>query len=162
MKKVKGKSDINEETESLEENHSYEDKKDPAKSKKVTESSPEIDPKLKSAKRKGKGGVVQDDSEDSAVGRGKRPKLDESLVDSADNDSVITGSDYSEVSKSSRRSRLRGLENSNDWSETESITSASADLESSTVGYRSKSRRSKEDTVSKASKRKIKENLTFS
>lgn len=84
--------------------------------------------------------------------KGKRLKLDENLADSADNDSVVTGSDVSEVSKSSRRSRSRGLENTADFSETES-TLVKAETEAQS---RPSKRNKKGKSSSRSSKRKVK------
>lgn len=169
-KKTKGRADENEDEEIEssvgKEGHSnLISVRDKSKTKRDVESSPETEVKLfsKFGKRKTKGGSAMDDSlEDisansTSAKRGKRPKLDESLVDSADNDSITTGSDFSEFSRSSRRSKLRGADNSADLSETESTTT-SIDVESLSGCSKVKTKAGKEEEKDKRknSKRKAK------
>lgn len=144
-KKAKGKSDEVERTEDLDE--TSEEKSPKNISKKFLEL-PESD--SKSGKRKPKGVSVLDESAEdaTATNRGKRPRLDDGAADSADNDSVITESDSSEIAKGNRRSRSRA-ENLTDLSETES-TSASVDMAGAATMSNSKL------TVKKQGKRKSK------
>lgn len=123
-KKTKGTPEEGESTENRDDNLEEKSLKNQKKSVELPDSDP------KSGKRKAKGG--QEDPEEgvsAATSRGKRIRLEESAADSADNESVITESDSSEIIKSGRRSRSCGVENSNDLSESESI-SASIDVSS--------------------------------
>ncbi|XP_034255665.1 uncharacterized protein LOC117653831 isoform X2 [Thrips palmi] len=143
-KKAKGKSDEVEPTEDKDDNS--EEKSPKINSKKFLELS---DGDSKSSKRRMKSGSVLEESlEDGTAttnNQGKRIRLDDGAADSADNDSVITESDSSEVTKG-KRSRSR-LENSTDLSETES-TSASIDMASTTSNSK--------QSVKKQGKRKSK------